>query len=184
MLIVPPAPLSDILLSLTEGRLAVVRESEPGSLPAFRLVDVPANGRALSQAEVSTIARAAVGQPLRKIAAEMRVSTGTVSRRLARVTSKIGLTSSIDAIRVFSRILRPDAAIPKRYPLSTAEDEILELLRRGMTNTEIAKTRGRSIRTIANQVGAVLRKRGVTSRRALYALADGPIVDSTASASA
>jgi len=52
----------------------------------------------------------------------------------------------------------------KQSALSPAESDVLQLVLRGASNAEIAKARGRSVRTIANQVASLLRKLGVESR--------------------
>jgi DNA-binding NarL/FixJ family response regulator len=52
-------------------------------------------------------------------------------------------------------------------PLTTAERAILAFLLEGRTNDEIAGARGRSPRTVANQVASIFRKLGVASRREL-----------------
>jgi DNA-binding NarL/FixJ family response regulator len=51
--------------------------------------------------------------------------------------------------------------------LSPAELEILRLLRKGMSNAEIARARATSVRTVANQVASLLRRFGVASRHEL-----------------
>jgi serine/threonine protein kinase len=56
--------------------------------------------------------------------------------------------------------------------ISNAEREILRLLRSGQSNAEIARMRGTSVRTVANQVSALMHKLGVGSRLEL-ALLDG-----------
>lgn len=48
--------------------------------------------------------------------------------------------------------------------LSAAERDVASLVAEGKTNAEIARARRTSIRTIANQVAAILRKLGVPSR--------------------
>ncbi|CAN5670467.1 hypothetical protein BH09MYX1_BH09MYX1_36510 [soil metagenome] len=48
--------------------------------------------------------------------------------------------------------------------LTTAERAILDLVVRGQSNREIAMARSTSIRTVANQVAALLRKLGASSR--------------------
>lgn len=53
--------------------------------------------------------------------------------------------------------------------LTPAERDVLALVRRGLSNAEIATLRGRSRSTVANQVSALLRKLGVPSRAALAA---------------
>jgi DNA-binding NarL/FixJ family response regulator len=46
---------------------------------------------------------------------------------------------------------------------------VLALLERGLSNAEIARSRGRSPRTVANQVAKIFEKLGVSSRSELYA---------------
>jgi DNA-binding NarL/FixJ family response regulator len=48
--------------------------------------------------------------------------------------------------------------------LSAAERDVAIALLEGLSNAEIAATRGTAARTVANQVAAVLRKLGVRSR--------------------
>jgi DNA-binding NarL/FixJ family response regulator len=48
--------------------------------------------------------------------------------------------------------------------LSTAEEAVLRGVALGKSNAEIAKERGTSPRTVANQVAGLLRKYGVSSR--------------------
>lgn len=56
--------------------------------------------------------------------------------------------------------------------LTDAERDVVELLLEGRTNQEIADLRGRSYRTIANQLAAIYRKLGVASRTELIASLD------------
>ena len=49
-------------------------------------------------------------------------------------------------------------------PLTAAEREIAAMVVDGMSNAEIASARGKSVRTIANQVASAFRKLGVGSR--------------------
>lgn len=51
--------------------------------------------------------------------------------------------------------------------LTTAEREVARALLEGDSNAQIAKARGRSERTVANQVAALFRKIGVGSRAEL-----------------
>jgi DNA-binding NarL/FixJ family response regulator len=57
----------------------------------------------------------------------------------------------------------------ERFGLSPSEREVLEHLARGSSNAEIARARGVALRTVANQVAAILRKVGVSSRIELIA---------------
>jgi DNA-binding NarL/FixJ family response regulator len=51
--------------------------------------------------------------------------------------------------------------------LTASEREIVEQIVGGYSNTDIARSRGTSPRTIANQITVIYRKLGVTSRREL-----------------
>jgi DNA-binding CsgD family transcriptional regulator len=57
--------------------------------------------------------------------------------------------------------------VPDGAALTRAERETAELLARGMTNREIARARGTSTNTVANQIKSVFRKLGVQSRAEL-----------------
>jgi DNA-binding CsgD family transcriptional regulator len=58
--------------------------------------------------------------------------------------------------------------------LSDAEREVLRALLEGHTTAEIAASRGRAARTVANQVAKIFRKLGVGSRAELTALLSRP----------
>ena len=54
--------------------------------------------------------------------------------------------------------------------LTRAEEEVARAAIGGLSNAEIATMRGRSERTIANQLASIFRKLGVTSRAELAAV--------------
>lgn len=54
--------------------------------------------------------------------------------------------------------------------LTAAEGEVARLMAAGLSNAEIARSRGSSPRTVANQAASIFRKLGVTSRLGLYSL--------------
>lgn len=63
-------------------------------------------------------------------------------------------------------------SVPK--VLSTAESEVAALAVAGLSNAEIAKRRGTSTRTVANQMAAIFKKVGAGSRAELaHALVHG-----------
>jgi DNA-binding CsgD family transcriptional regulator len=62
---------------------------------------------------------------------------------------------------------------PRLAGLSKAETEVVRAALAGLTNEEIAVTRGRSIFTIQNQLAAAWRKLGVSSRHEAAALLAG-----------
>jgi DNA-binding CsgD family transcriptional regulator len=53
--------------------------------------------------------------------------------------------------------------------LTPGEQAVAALVLRGQSNSEIAVTRGTSLRTVANQIASIYRKVGVRSRRELFA---------------
>ena len=54
-----------------------------------------------------------------------------------------------------------------RVELSEAERAVKAMLLRGDSNADIARARGTSVRTVANQVASIFRKLGVRSRAEL-----------------
>lgn len=54
--------------------------------------------------------------------------------------------------------------------LSPAEREVARAAAEGWSNTEIARRRGRKVRTIANQLASIYKKLGVGSRAELAVL--------------
>ena len=69
-------------------------------------------------------------------------------------------TADGEEFLVFSWEHEPEPAVD----LTPAEREVLELVVRGESNAAIARARNTSVRTIANQVAALLRKTGSASR--------------------
>jgi len=63
----------------------------------------------------------------------------------------------------------PSEPPPLPAELSPAEQDVLKLVLSGISNAEIARRRGRSARTIANQLAACYKKLGVSSRLELAA---------------
>jgi DNA-binding CsgD family transcriptional regulator len=57
--------------------------------------------------------------------------------------------------------------------LTDSEREVVQLVAQGLSNEDIGKARGRSARTIANQLASVYRKLGVNSRTELLARLTG-----------
>jgi DNA-binding NarL/FixJ family response regulator len=56
-------------------------------------------------------------------------------------------------------------------PLSGAEADVLRAILEGRSNGDIARSRGTTARTVANQVASIFRKLGVRSRLELCAVA-------------
>jgi len=64
----------------------------------------------------------------------------------------------------------PGAAENVSGRLTPAEREVVRMIAAGLSNAEIARRRGSSPRTVANQASSIFRKLGVRSRLGLYAL--------------
>ena len=65
----------------------------------------------------------------------------------------------------------PSAVPDAPASLTRSELAVLVLVRAGLSNGEVAARRGRSARTVANQVASIFAKLGVRSRLELFALA-------------
>ncbi len=159
--------------ALVRGRYHLV-ERERGDKPIYFLVENAPDARAcrrLTRTEAAVVSAAARALSGKVIAYSLGIAPSTVSTRLASATAKLGLASSTELAR-FIRMLVQGAADIDDSTLSKAEREVLSLLLTGKSNQEIGSARGRSQRTVANQVASILRKTGSPSRRALRVLAD------------
>jgi DNA-binding NarL/FixJ family response regulator len=68
----------------------------------------------------------------------------------------------------FAVISLPNETVPDRVDrLTPSERAVTSLLLGGLSNAEIAAKRGTSERTVANQIAAIFRKLGVSSRTEL-----------------
>ncbi len=165
--------------ALLTGAVSVVpqvaRLARDGARRYLLLANAPAQRieRALATREASACERLATGEQSKVVAGALQVSPSRLSRLLASAAGKLGFHTPFEALSVLGGLL----ALRERRgvaALSASEQEILRLVQRGLTNRDIAAARGRSERTIANQVSAVLRKTGLGSRRALAARAGRP----------
>jgi DNA-binding NarL/FixJ family response regulator len=121
----------------------------------------------LSLRERQVVALAARGLANKVIASELGLHTSTVSVYLLKAARKLGVRGRVAVITAF---LAESEAEPSFPPLlSPSERLIATLILRGATNAEIASLRGKSTRTIANQVASMFRKLQVASRGELAA---------------
>jgi DNA-binding CsgD family transcriptional regulator len=67
----------------------------------------------------------------------------------------------------FAILSFPELDPPLPDVLSAAEAEVCRLLLTGLSNAEVARQRGTSERTVANQVASILKKLGAGSRSEL-----------------
>ena len=126
--------------------------------------------RALAPREAEVVAHASRGLSAKMIAYAMGLSSATVTHHLLQAAAKIGVATRLDLVRIAAMLSRDPRAGFADTALTDAERDVLELLQLGLSNAEIAKMRSRSVRTIANQVAALLRKTTSPSRRALFAV--------------
>jgi DNA-binding NarL/FixJ family response regulator len=161
----------DLWTSLIEGRVTLTPR-DSGSERRYVVLENPIAThplRALTQGERDVITLAARGLSTKLTAYALGISSATVSSRLGSIARKLGLASRTELVRIAAMLARdPRAALPTNE-LTAAEQDILDLLRLGLSNQAIAERRARSVRTIANQVASLLRKTGSTSRRQLVA---------------
>jgi DNA-binding CsgD family transcriptional regulator len=117
--------------------------------------------------EAEVVRQLARGSSQKEVAYALGISAGGVSAALERARMRLGLTNRLELVRVarasFGRIGQPVAS----GGLTDAERAVLSLLREGLTNADIARLRGASQHTVANQVASILKKTSATNRREL-----------------
>lgn len=165
--------------ALVDGTYSLVEQIDRDGKRAYRaFANPPATrgSRALTDRERCVLELSARGFSGKWVAYALGLSMSSVSEALSSAARKLGVASRT---RVVSAVAPLVSAAPARAraqaltaTLTEAEREIWELVREGLGNEAIAARRGRSVRTIANQVSGLLRKLDVTGRRALAALPD------------
>lgn len=139
--------------------------------------------RTLSKREQAVLVRVAHGEANKAIALDLGVSEATVSRTASAAMVKLGMNlasiAELTAARfassrvgmgevAFATLPAETAATVARLAmLGKTERDVVMLAIRGKSNIEIAAARGRSIRTVVNQLSAAYSKLGVQSRREL-----------------
>jgi DNA-binding CsgD family transcriptional regulator len=157
--------------ALVAGQVSLVERGDGASRRYLVVENAPRKQpiRALNPGELQVLALSARGMHGKLVAYALGISASTVSTRLGSAAEKVGLLTRTELVRL-AAILAHDPRAPfDDGVLTTAEREIIELLARGLSNREIAITRNRSVRTVANQVASLLQKTASPSRRALAA---------------
>jgi DNA-binding NarL/FixJ family response regulator len=168
----------DLYRGLVDGGLSAV-ERRIGSRVFVYFLENPPHRQplhALSQGEQDVLSLVCHGHSAKAAAYALGIADATVSVRLKRAANKIGLSSRIELVRVAAMLACDPRARFAETALTTSERDVVELLKQGLTNRQIAQVRSRSVRTIANQVAALLRKTGTSNRKSLAA-AIGPRPD-------
>jgi DNA-binding CsgD family transcriptional regulator len=155
--------------ALVAGHISVVPRMR-GSRRVYELVENARAARpvrALSRREVDVLELASTGLSTKLCSYALGLSTATISTTLGNAARKVGALNQLELLRIAALLAHDPRADANDTTLTAAERDILELIRHGLSNVEIASRRRRSVRTIANQVASLLRKTGSPSRRAL-----------------
>jgi DNA-binding NarL/FixJ family response regulator len=189
----PSASLSsglDMWNALIAGHWHCRDHFESGIACCFAIGRAAAGGSgALSELERDVVARAVCGEANKEIAYALDVTTSTAATHLRRGLRKLGFPSrralvlfhclviaapAGDALRAVELVhdgesLLAIRACPARLAtgLTPSESDVAWAAARGLSNEAIARERGRSERTIANQLAAVFQKLRVSSRSGL-----------------
>lgn len=161
----------DLWNAIVEGRASIVERIDGGQRLYFVIENAPASQsfHALAREEVEAVSYATRGLSSKLVAYALGVSEGEVSARLSRASRKVGLATRLELVRLAALLTRDPNAGLEDASFTPAERDVLQLLREGLSNREIATIRHRSIRTIANQVASLLRKTNTPTRRVLAA---------------
>jgi DNA-binding CsgD family transcriptional regulator len=123
--------------------------------------------RPLSPREGQVVKLAARGDANKVIASELGLTVSTVSVYLLKAARKLGVRGRVALISAY--LVEVDAEPRLPALLTRSERIVATLMLRGATNAQIASLRGKSARTVANQVASIFRKLGVGSRGELAA---------------
>jgi DNA-binding NarL/FixJ family response regulator len=147
--------------------------------------------RALTPLERQMLERVALGQSNKFVSYELGTSQSCVSAYLNSARLKLGVRSRTELVQLMQfgtlpsiepraedfsvrpgenvvlRVVREQGATPA--VLTSSERFIFRAILDGLSNAEIATRRGRSLRTVANQVASVFHKLAISSRAELVA---------------
>ncbi len=168
----PEAALS-LWTALVGGQWSLIARNDASGERRYLVVENSPRSnelRALSTRELTVLSMAARGLSTKLIAYGLGLSPATVSETLANAASKVGLSTHVELLRLAAILAHDPRGQSLPSTLTSAEMEVLALLREGLSNEQIARRRSRSVRTIANQVASLLRKTGGISRRSLLTL--------------
>jgi DNA-binding CsgD family transcriptional regulator len=157
--------------ALVAGHLSVVPRTR-GSRRVYEFVEnerAARRARALSRRELDVLELASTGLSTKLCGYALGLSPATISTMLTSAARKVGLLNRLELLRIAALLAHDPRCDADEARLSAAEREIIGLIKQGLSNAEIAAHRGRSVRTIANQVARLLEKTGRPSRRALIA---------------
>lgn len=157
--------------ALLDGRLSLVARDIAGKRHYVLLENAPDRRamRVLSRQEVEILHLSARGMPVKLVSYALGIASSTISHSLVSAANKLGLQSPRELLRLASNFVPESAGELDLGSLTSAERDVLERIRQGLSNQQIADARRSSARTVANQINAILRKTNALSRRALIA---------------
>lgn len=121
----------------------------------------------MGQREAEIVRQTARGLSQKEVAYALGISEGGVSAGLERARMRLGLANRLELLRVARGAFGLTGQRVDSAALTDAEQAVLSLLREGLTNADIARLRGASQHTVANQVASILKKTSASSRREL-----------------
>jgi DNA-binding NarL/FixJ family response regulator len=153
-----PTPIEGRRLEILEGVLAGLRQKNIAMDRKLAPSTVALNSR-LALEGLGAVGKPSRAHPLLMLAARAACEPALA---LARCASLVGADAR--ELRVISRP-RPDLTLERVLP--AAEMAVIRSLVEGLSYQEIARERGTSTRTVANQISAVFRRLHVSGRNEL-----------------
>ncbi len=190
-----PIALSELWSRLGAREFVVVAAAATDESASLTLVTAePLLADSSIERSLSILRRVLLGETQKAVAANCSIAASTVAMHCSRALLRMGapkLTTRTPLVLVMAahasagfdfpfacveggsdgarRVVMRLADSYSAPHLSSVERDILRGLICGLDNTEIAKRRGTSRRTIANQLGSLFRKFGVSGRGELLA---------------
>jgi DNA-binding NarL/FixJ family response regulator len=154
--------------ALVEGRWSLVERIDRDGQRNYHAFENAPHAyayRALTETEALVLELSLQGLVGKEIAYETGLSQSRISDALRLAAERLGFSDRNQLLRVAARLR--DGAQSGSVELTLAEQEVLGLVRQGLSNAAIARARETSIHTVANQLASLLRKTGARSRRGL-----------------
>lgn len=190
-----PVDLSDLWLRLNARELVMLAAAATDDSASLTLVTAePLRTDSSIERSSSILRRVLLGETQKSVAANCSIAASTVAMHCSRALTRMGapkLTTRTPLVLVMAAHASAGFGLPFAHVesesdgvrrivmrlsgsysaphLSGVERDILRGLTCGLDNTEIAMRRGTSRRTIANQLGSLFRKFGVSGRGELLA---------------
>jgi DNA-binding CsgD family transcriptional regulator len=182
---------------LTEGRARVSAWTSNEACTVMRIERLGVRAEALDSRSLQVLERLLLGVSQKVCAAEFGLSTSSVTTIARRSLTTLGIQCLPSRVPLLVVVLAWAASVREQFPmpivsvsnsgelmmpnacllpstvfasaLSRAELIVAALLAQGYSYAEIAQRRGTSVRTVANQIGTVFHRMGVSGRVQLLA---------------